>query len=99
MKRPIHELLTILRDNARVEHNMIQEGLCLEVQYLSYTSHMITFLEAIALMGYIRKNMQVIMIDSKIRSDYGWERKKWEPLLAWINEHIELTSHLNTITK
>lgn len=91
MKRPIHELLTILRDNARVEHNMVQEGLCLEVQYLSYTSHMITFLEAIALMEYIRKNMPVIMIDSKIRSAFGWKPFLWTPRLFWLNEHIELT--------
>lgn len=91
MKRPIHDLLTILRDNARVEYNMVQEGLCLEVQYLSYTSHLITFLEAIELKEYIKKNMPVIMLVPETRSDFGWEPCLWGPRLAWLNEHIELT--------
>lgn len=92
MKRPIHQLLTILRDNARVENNMVQEGLCLEVQYLSYTTHMITFLEALSLKDYIKKNMPVRMIANTTSiSDFGWEPFFWEPRLAWLNEHIELT--------
>ena len=92
MKRPIHQLLTILRDNARVENNMLIEGLCLEVQYLSYSTHMITFNEAIELDTYIKKNMPVRMIGNTTDiSCFGWERFIWEPRLAWLNEHIELT--------
>lgn len=92
MKRPIDILLSILRDNARVENNMIPDGLCLEVQYLSYSSRMINFNEAIELDTYIKKNMPVSMIgDTKMISDYGWVPKKWPPRLAWLNEHIELT--------
>lgn len=92
MKRPIHQLLTILRDNPRVQNNMVQEGLCLEVQYLSYLAQMISFTEAAYLDTYINENMPVrYMPDSNLRSGFGWPKSEWPPRFAWLNQHVELT--------
>ena len=92
--RTISELLTILRDNARVENDSIFMGLCFEIGSL-LGKIIITTSESIKLKIYIQENMPVRMLEDEIgghvASPYGWPPGEWTPRLAWLNEHIELT--------
>ena len=88
--RTMHELLTILRDNANVYGNgEIIAGLCYEVIVL-HGKIIISVDERYALNDYIDKNMPT-GIRTVIGIRYGWRPGEWHPRLAWLNEHIELT--------
>lgn len=86
--RTMHELLTILRDNAMVYHDKIYSGLCHETNYL-LGKDIISYKERNLLRNYInenipnRKNGYIL--------NYAWQVCEWPPRLAWLNEHIELT--------
>jgi hypothetical protein len=94
--RSIHELLTILRDNASVENGLIQSGLCCDVEQL-LNSNIFTIVEAWTLLNYIKKYMPIYVIPERFvnyknySNGFGWLPRKWKPRLKWLNEHIELT--------
>ena len=88
--RTIHELLIILKDNAKVTKSWfgskqtIPSGLCLEISEL-YENGVINIYEYWSLKHYIRENKP---IDSNA---YYWSKGKWIPRLKWLNKYIELT--------
>ena len=94
MNRPIHELLTILRDNCRVNNNQLRSGLCYELDNLEALD-LITHSESMIFFEYIYKNMPTRLFETcfgKIEvSMYGWPRGEWPQRLEWLNEHILLT--------
>ena len=98
--RPIHELLTILRDKARVSSKglTIKAGLCYEVDALR-DSNIIRWDERNKLCWYIRENMPKYVIpDTSSKYSpfsshgFGWLPTRWQPRLTWLNEQIELTT-------
>ena len=88
--RTIHELLIILRDNAKVTkswfglNQTIHMGLCNEINEL-LLDRIINIYEYWTLKHYIRNNKP---IDSFA---FYWPMGEWKPRLKWLNEHIELT--------
>lgn len=90
--RTIHELLIILRDNAKVTKSWfglkqrIYCGLCWEISEL-YENGVINIYEFYLLKPYLRENKP---IDNDYYP-YYWSMGEWKPRLKWLNEHIELT--------
>ena len=98
-RRPIHELLIIVRDNAKVELGLIEAGLCCEIHNLC-ARNKISHYEKDMLYAYIEKHMPKYVIPSRLRKyeDYnqwgfGWLPRKWKPRLKWLNIHIERTTN------
>ena len=98
--KTISELLTILRDNAKVEDDEICDGLCAEVLEL-YENEVISLYEKGLLYYYINENKPhyEFVFYGMMTDQYGWPRYEWPPRLAWLNEHIELNKEKEKIMR